>query len=627
MPNREHLDVALLQYYRSLTRWWWGFSLQTQLLALATIAIVAVFSSFTFWALSIVQEDVRQSDQRFGESVGQLLAVNAAPLMNVDNVIGLDAFTQKFLKNNSNIGYIIYLDKEGNIYEGSPFAKHRTNRSLLLPRQVEIPAVLPAKREHAAPNGKVTDIFYPVLYNNKMIGVVALGINPNATLAGSSRLALNVTFAVGMSVGIILLLGAIFNILTITRPLKELVIGVQGISEGNFQQRIKLPFGGELGQLISSFNTMAEQLQNYEAQNIEQITAEKARLETLISTIADGALLLDNSLRVILTNPAAQRILLWDQPVIGSNILDRLPVGLRSEIEDSLVKVASEELELAECRVSLDNPRRTVRVLMSPVLKGSDLGGVVLTIQDISREAELNEAKSRFISNVSHELRTPLHCIKSHIETLCDFHDVLSDEKKREFLETTNQETDRLTRLVNDVLDLSRLESGREYAMEPMDLTQAIEQTLRVYHLNAQEKNIELVNAIDAELPLVLGSYDLLNQLMANLVGNALKFTPNGGLVEIGAHRVVSHGSERIRLSIRDTGIGIAPEDQEKIFDRFFRVENKVHTLEGTGLGLSIVNNIAEKHHAKIQITSAVGEGTTFWLDLEPYTETCVLRA
>jgi len=374
--------------------------------------------------------------------------------------------------------------------------------------------------------------------------------------------------------------------------------------------------------LIRNFNTMAERLQHYEAQNIEQMAAEKARLETLITTMADGALLLDPSLHIILVNPAAERILHWPQSPLGASLLDRVPVALRAEVEDSLVKVSSGDLELAECRVLLDHPRRTLRVLMSPVLKGRDLGGVVLTIQDISREAELNEAKSRFISNVSHELRTPLHCIKSHIETLRDFYDDLDENIRREFLETTNNETDRLTRLVNDVLDLSRLESGREYPLEALDLSQPIEQTLRVYQLNAQGKGITLQAHLAPDLPLVLANYDLINQLLANLVGNALKFTPEGGKVAVGAH---TYGDGRVQLYVRDTGIGIAPEDQARIFDRFFRVEDKVHIQPGTGLGLSIVSNIAEKHHARVQIASEVGQGTTFWLDLEPYIETCAL--
>ncbi|WP_218079723.1 HAMP domain-containing sensor histidine kinase [Anthocerotibacter panamensis] len=623
---RLALVIALTKFSRSITRWWWGFATQTRLLTAAAVVIAIFISGFIYSTFTFIQQDARQSDRRFGDTIGNLLAAYAAPLIQANNIAGLENFTETF-RRNPNIKYIIYLDVKGKILEGSPFMRGNINRQALLPRRVEVPQNIPDIREHTGPlGGLITDIFYPITYNNKRIGTVMLGINPDATLAGSSRLAAEVTVITGLSFGVLLLLAAVFNALTITQPLKEVVAGVRGISERNFQQRITLGFGGELDELVRSFNTMADRLQDYEAQNIEQITAEKARLETLITTIADGAILLSNHLKIMHLNPAAERILQWSSDVLGNNLLDRLPVGLRAEVEDSLVRVASGELEQAECRVLLDRPRRTLRVLMSPVLTGNDIGGVVLTVQDISREAELNEAKSRFISNVSHELRTPLFCIKSFIETLRDYHDVLEEDVKREFLETTNRETDRLTRLVNDVLDLSRLESGREYALEPIDLIQPIEQTLRTHQLSGQEKNITLTKRIDPSLPLVMGNYDLLNQLIANLVGNALKFTPEGGLVEIGAHCIDQDDLQKVRLSIRDTGIGIAPEDQEKIFDRFFRVENRVHTLQGTGLGLSIVNNIAEKHHTRVNLISEPGNGTTFWLDLEPYTETCALR-
>jgi two-component system sensor histidine kinase NblS len=242
---------------------------------------------------------------------------------------------------------------------------------------------------------------------------------------------------------------------------------------------------------------------------------------------------------------------------------------------------------------------------------------------------ELNNAKSQFISNVSHELRTPLFNIKSFIETLHDYGDDLSEAERREFLETANNETDRLTRLVNDVLDLSRLESNRRFEFQATDLLPAIEQTLRTYQLNARDKGIHLAFDVEPDLPPVRGNYDLLLQLFANLVGNALKFTESDGTVMIRAYLTgqplprpdeqglqIVRALPTVRVEVCDTGMGIDPEDQDAIFDRFFRVENRVHTLEGTGLGLSIVRNIIEKHQSRIHLVSEVGTGTTFWFDL-----------
>jgi two-component system sensor histidine kinase NblS len=198
-------------------------------------------------------------------------------------------------------------------------------------------------------------------------------------------------------------------------------------------------------------------------------------------------------------------------------------------------------------------------------------------------------------------------------------------------LETANRETDRLTRLVNDVLDLTKLESCRIYSFEAVELAQPIEQTLRTCQLNARDKGIELKQEIQPDLPAVLGHYDLLLQVFTNLVGNSLKFTPAGGTVTIRAYLLeietpepepgndlfnISEPTPKVRIEIADTGIGIPLEDQQAIFDRFFRVENRVHTLEGTGLGLSIVRNIVEKHQSRVHLSSEVGVGTTFWFDI-----------
>jgi two-component system sensor histidine kinase NblS len=329
---------------------------------------------------------------------------------------------------------------------------------------------------------------------------------------------------------------------------------------------------------------------------------------------------------------------------------------VQAEITRPLYQIARGELrEGAEFRIALKEPlARTVRILLTTVLDlaRENVKGIAMTVQDITREAELNEAKSQFISNVSHELRTPLFNIKSFIETLHEYGEDLSVAEQREFLETANRETDRLTRLVNDVLDLSRLESFKLYNFEAVDLAQPIEQTLRTYRLNARDKGIELIQEIEPDLPFVFGHYDLLLQVFTNLVGNALKFTETGGKVAIRAY-LLNHSSadthhahpflyppsddhatpepfstnasdidfQQVRIEVADTGIGIDTDDQAAIFDRFFRVENRVHTLEGTGLGLSIVRNIIEKHRSRVRLVSEVGVGTTFWFDVKVFCE------
>jgi two-component system sensor histidine kinase NblS len=713
-PNPQQMLRLLKKIAEIIGRWWSEFTLQTRLMAGATLVVSLLMSSLTFWAVNTIQEDARINDTRYGRDLGLLLAANVAPLIAEEKRDEVARFSRQFYTSTSSVRYMLYADQEGEIYLGLPFSDSAVQNSLTLRRRMQLPdnflasvqsgnfADLPMVRQHLTPAGEVTDVFVPMMHNGNYLGILAIGINPNPTVVVSSNLTRDVTLAVFVSIWVMVILGAVFNALTITQPIKELVQGVKNIAVGNFNQRVDLPFGGELGELISSFNEMAERLESFEEQNIEELTAEKAKLETLVSTIADGAVLIDAELNLILVNPTAKRLFSWEgTTVIGNNVLNFLPNLVTEELSEPLQKIASGTLDGGEFRCSLGEPtNRTLRILLTTVLlhkspgaeplchscihdaentcelserpnvqectlydynpmsnsPGEDnyresLKGIAMTIQDITREVELNDAKSQFISNISHELRTPLFNIKSFIETLHDYGEDLTEEERQEFLATANHETDRLTRLVNDVLDLSRLESCRIYNFEPVDMAQVVEQTLRTYQLNAKDKGIELSREIEPDLPLVVGNYDLLLQVLTNLVGNALKFTSLGGRVIIRVYLLEEDNLKKnqeveeiekggwiispppprpvdlhlagnrpknryIRTEVSDTGTGISLEDQEAIFTRFFRVENRVHTLEGTGLGLSIVKNIIEKHRSQVHLMSELGIGTTFWFDL-----------
>ncbi|MCH4904205.1 HAMP domain-containing protein [Cylindrospermopsis raciborskii CHAB3438] len=618
-----------------INHWWYEFTLQTKLLAVATLVVSLFMSGLTFWAVNTIQQDEWLNDTRFGRDLGLLLASNVTPLVAEKNFTEVAQFSQRFYSSTSSVRYMLYADETGEIFFGIPFWDPQVESSLTIKQEMLPPEDYlddeqkPIVRQHNTPDGLVTDVFIPLMANKRYLGMLAIGINPNPTAVISSNFTRDVTIAVFITIWVMVILAGVINALTITKPIKELLAGVKQIAAGNFKQRIDLPLGGELGELIFSFNDMAERLERYEEQNIEELTAEKAKLETLVSTIADGAVLIDNNMQVILVNPTARRIFAWEATdVVGQNLLNYLPHSVQMEITRTLYEMASGERESAEFRILLVEPtKRTIRILLTTVLDSQreSIKGIAITVQDITREVELNEAKSQFISNISHELRTPLFNIKTYIETLHDYGDDLGAKERQEFLATVNHETDRLTRLVNDVLDLSKLESGRTYHFDGVDLAQALEQTLRTYQLNAKEKGINLVQELTPNLPLVIGNYDLLLQVFGNLIGNALKFTPAGGIVAIRAYRVdvnrSGHNSPLVRIEISDTGIGIAPEDQQAIFDRFFRVENRVHTLEGTGLGLSIVRNIMERHHSQVHLVSEVGVGTTFWFDLALFDE------
>jgi two-component system sensor histidine kinase NblS len=629
-----------------LGRWWAEFSLQTKLLAVATLVVSLLMTGITFGALNGIQRDARMSDTRYARDLGLLLAANVTPLVAEGSDRQLAAVAERFWGSSSSLRYIFFADPEGVIYLGIPVGANNGGSSeLLLSRRLELPADIqkrqgsPLIRQHLTPDGQVTDVFVPLSSEGRYLGVLALGINPNETLIASAALTREVTVAVFISIWVLVILGSVFNALTITQPVKELLRGVRQIAGGNFEARIALPVGGELGELLDGFNTMAAQLEAYKAANIEELKAEQVKQQSLIATMADGAVLLDAEGAIVLVNPTARRLFRWEgRKLEGNELIEELPERVALELQAALESVISNERDSTDVRCSFGEPPRTLRIVLQAVrdASGESLKGIAMTVQDLTREVELNAAQSRFISNVSHELRTPLFNIKSYVETLHDLGDQLSEEEQREFLGIANAETDRLTRLVNDVLDLSRLESDRQWSFEPVEVAPAIEQTLRTYRLNADDKGVSLVHNVEPQLPRVLANWDLLLQVFDNLVGNALKFTPHGGQLMVRAYpwpdqcpllpppqETPEHPScaitsplPRLRIEIADTGCGIASADQQRIFERFYRVENAVHTEAGTGLGLSIVRGILEKHGTRVQMVSEPEVGTTFWFDL-----------
>ncbi|BEV36699.1 ATP-binding protein [Synechococcus sp. M16CYN] len=633
--------------WKRVTAWWAEFSLQTKLLAVATLVVSLMMTGITFFALNGIQRDAAMNDTRYARDLGLLLAGNVTELVVEGQDRELANVAEKFWRSSRSVRYIFFADPESVIYLGIPISatpigendELRLNRRLELPEELQLRPQNPLVRQHLTPQGTVTDVFVPLIRSGRYYGVLGLGVNPNETALASAALTREVTVAVFISIWVLVILGAVFNALTITRPVKELLRGVRSVASGNFQARVDLPVGGELGELLTGFNAMASQLEAYDEANIEELTAAQVKQQSLIATMADGAILLDATGRIVLANPTARRLFHWEgRNLEWQELVEELPELLTVEVHSALDALLLGSSDGEDLRCSVGEPARTLRIVMQAVrdASGESLKGIAVTIQDLTREVELNAAQSRFISNVSHELRTPLFNIKSYVETLHDLGDQLSEDEKKEFLGVANDETDRLTRLVNDVLDLSRLESDRTIHFETISMRPAMEQTLRTYRLNAEDKAVRLRLDVAPDLPDVLGNWDLLLQVFDNLVGNALKFSRPGGTLNLRAYLwpdscivkakigdlgegptcTLTSPLPRLRVEIADTGYGISPPDQDRIFDRFYRVENAVHTEAGTGLGLSIVRGILDKHGTQISMVSELDVGTTFWFDL-----------
>ena len=644
--SNDDSDLSDKFWWEKVLHWWSGFSLRTKLLAIATLAVSLLMTGITFFALNSIQRDAGMNDTRYARDLGLLLSGNVTELVANNQKNEISNVAEKFWRSSRNLRYIFFTDENDIVQLGIPISAtpNNSNSQFQLTRKLKLPSELkkrpqfPLVRQHTTPQGQVTDVFVPMLWKGQYLGTLALGVTPNKKALASAALTREVTVAVFISIWVLVILGAVFNALTITRPVRELVRGVRDISQGNFKSRITLPMTGELGELLTCFNKMASQLENYDEANIDELKAAQIKQQSLIATMADGAILLDSQGKIVLTNPTAKRLFRWEGRYLeGKDLLNEIPEILSNDLHATIESILKKEKESDDIRCSLGEPPRTLRIVLQSVLDSNkgELKGIAVTIQDLTREVELNAAQNRFISNVSHELRTPLFNIKSYVETLYDLKDQLSNEEQLDFLSIANSETDRLTRLVNDVLDLSRLESGKIVQLEPMDIKPAIEQTLRNYRLNATEKDVFLAKDIEENLPSILGNWDLLLQVFDNLLGNGLKFSPKNSTLMIRAYtwpdicpafppNELKNAPQcelvtplpKVRIEIADTGCGISQTDQEKIFDRFYRVENAVHTEQGTGLGLSIVRGIIQKHGGEIRMASEVNIGTTFWFDL-----------
>nr|AOM64580.1 hypothetical protein Riqu_101 [Riquetophycus sp.] len=626
-----------------ISGWWLDINLKTRLIVLTTLILSLIMSGLTFWALTIIQEDSIIADNRFCKDLGILFASNLLDLVETNNQKELASFVEKIYLSTSSLRYILLFRVDGTLFFGLPVYSEKVQNLLQLHRnlfQLETQNFLfgtPLIKLNTIFNDNITDIIIPLTKNGKNLGSLDLGINSNTILYSSSKLIQDISIAIFVSIWLIFVVGAAFNAVIITEPIKELLLGVQNIASGNFNQRINLPFDGELGELIISFNEMAEKLESYEQKNVDQLLLEKVKLEAIVSNIADGAILIDTELRVLFANHIAIKAFNWfNIDIIGKSILDCFPLHVNEALLPILNNwVRSTDLYYSQCRteelsINVDyDSSKVFRFLLTTVLDYSTnmLTSVTIIIQDISPEVNLNDAKNQFIANVSHELRTPLCNISSFLETLLDYDQTLSSQQKVQFLNIANREAQRLSALVNDILDLSLLESEYNYIFSAVDLVHIVNNLISSYQIVASYNNICLLIEIDNNVKYVWANESALMQVFANLISNAIKFTSINGQIVLRIYQVndyicvldsqnFNYDTQCVRIEIIDEGIGINTVDQKSVFDRFFRIENQTHVLEGTGLGLSIVTNILMRHNTRIFIKSEILVGTSLWFDL-----------
>jgi two-component system phosphate regulon sensor histidine kinase PhoR len=395
----------------------------------------------------------------------------------------------------------------------------------------------------------------------------------------------------------------------LAKPVTEMSRIAKRMAAGDLEARIYAGLPGELGELAQSLNNLAREFTTMLAQTDE----ERREVEAVLRSLSDVVIATDARGRIALFNAAAERAFQVEerqalgQPVLAVARLAGLAEGFSSAL-------AGESVEVRE--ISTTTPvERTYEALLAPVRRSDGtISGAVAVLHDVTEVRRLERVRSEFVANVSHELRTPLTSLQGFVETL---QDGAADDPAtlHRFLGIIANETARLGRLVDDLLDLSRLESGRlELRLSPVDLSGLLQRAVAFYAPAARAKRLTLAAAVPPGLPPVPGDEDLLEQALRNLVDNAVKYTPEGGRVDVSAEGI-SYPDQRREVVVRvaDTGPGIPPEHLPRLFERFYRVDRaRSRQVGGTGLGLAIVKHIVERHGGRAWVESAPGAGAAF---------------
>jgi NtrC-family two-component system sensor histidine kinase KinB len=405
---------------------------------------------------------------------------------------------------------------------------------------------------------------------------------------------------------------------TIIRPAEKLTEAARRIGRGQLNQKIDITTNDEIGELGSEFNKMTERLRTYEEMNVNQLIAEKKKSEAIVASIPDPVIMMDEGDNLLLMNQAARKLLRirgndWqgkplDQTVTDVQWLKLLGRGGISEEErakrDPLLSIQQPGEQILYFR-----PRQT-----KIIDESNNILGVVTLLQDVTRFKNLDRMKSEFIATVSHELRTPLTSINMAVDILSQ--EVLGNvnEPQKDMLATAKDDCERLTKLVKELLDLSRLESGKyELKRESINLRAVVEEALKPLRLQFRERGIRLESDIGQDTPEVPGDQQQLSWVITNLVSNALRYTPADGVVTIHA----DIAGDSVRISVSDSGRGIPADAIEVIFDKFVQVKQSTDATPGSvGLGLAIAKEVVEAHGGKIWVESSMGKGSTFFFTI-----------
>ena len=563
------------------------------ILVLMIVSVMAVVGTFlinsvsTFYLDSFYEQMQNVFNQSSAmESLQEAAAEQGAPGLQTviaarESALGIDDYRNYYI-----------LDAEGRYLEGS-------NPNITLTRTSNIVAAMAGEvGTRSAVSDSVMDIAVPIdKEGDGSVDYIVYITDDKSEISDLSWRFFQIVMQAMMFGLLAAILLSFLLSKTITTPIERITEGARSIAEGNFDQDLGVQSSDEIGELTRSFNYMAQRLKS----TVGEVQGERDKLSTLFLHMTDGVAAFTTDGRLIHMNPATENLL---GVRMGSNLTF-------DELFSDLDMPNSDETVMRSFLTSEITRRgRVLSITLAPYGALDGEGGVISVIHDITEQRRLDDARREFVANVSHELRTPLTNIRSYTETLLDAAGDIPLDTEKQFLGVISSESERMARIVTDLLTLSKLDYGRmELRMTRFSLAELLKKVANAMKLTAENSGHEMVVDAPDSLPDIVADRERIEQVVVNILSNAVKYTPAGGHVRLAACIV---GTNRVRITVEDDGVGIPAADVPRLFERFYRVDKaRSRAAGGTGLGLAIAKEIVEQHEGKIALASEYGKGTT----------------
>jgi len=553
---------------------------------LSLVILLFSFSAIRSHYLNTLTEDL--------ERLAQALKSRVIPYIEENRFQELDAFSKELGKTVKT--RITIVNPEGVVLADSEQDPGRMENHGYRPEIFQALQGTMGKSIRLSPTIKEEMLYValPLEKDRKISGVVRVSLHLKDINKLLSELKTKIALMAGLMIVLLLVFALLFS-QSISGPIRKVIAASRQVASGDFKARVVLKNKDELRDLAESFNAMTDELKTF----FTELSNKQEELNSVIFSIHEGLLVIDKSGKILLSNESAKKM--TESELMNGQYYWEV---VRSSKFDELINRVMEKEESSSAEVEVNEK---IYLSSATYLGSQELA--VVTLHDLTETKRLERIKKEFVVNVTHELRTPLTAIKGFVETL----EEEGDKKKKNYLRIIKRNTERLTRIVEDLLSLTELEE-KEFPLEreEVNLKELAENVFKIFEQEAKEKDLYLKLLADEKLPLVRADSFRLEQMFVNLLDNALKYTEKGG-VTVG---LKSKESEVI-IEVQDTGMGIAAEHLPRIFERFYTVDKaRSRKLGGSGLGLSIVKHIVLLHGGTIQVKSDLGAGTTFTVTL-----------